>query len=58
VVCGVKCSFTLERAKVEQVIQTESSGHRFVAYVVTQNTGHIVVSLARHVCGKRSRHRR
>jgi hypothetical protein len=50
---GVKSSYTSERAKVEQVLQTETDGHRFVAYVVTWNTAHVVVSdpLAR------SRHR-
>jgi hypothetical protein len=41
---GVKSSFTVERATVEQVLQTESNGLRFVAYVVTWSTGHIVVS--------------
>lgn len=41
---GVKSSFTVERAKVEQVLQTESDGHRFIAYVVTWGTAHIVVS--------------
>ena len=41
---GVKSNYTTERAKVEQVLQTESNGYRFVAYVVTWNTAHIVVS--------------
>jgi hypothetical protein len=41
---GVKSSFTVERAKVEQVLQTETNGYRFVAYVVTWSTVHIVVS--------------
>ncbi len=41
---GVKSSFTTERAKVEQVLQVESDGHRFVAYVVTWGSAHVVVS--------------
>jgi len=41
---GVKSSYTMERAKVEQVLQAESNGDRFVAYVVTWNTAHVVVS--------------
>ncbi len=40
----VKSNYTMERAKVEQVLQTESNGHRFVAYVVTWNATHIIVS--------------
>lgn len=41
---GVKSSFTTERAKVEQVLQVESDGHRFSAYVVTWGSAHVVVS--------------
>jgi hypothetical protein len=41
---GVKSSFSTERAKVEQVLQVESDGHRFVAYVVTWRSARVVVS--------------
>jgi hypothetical protein len=41
---GAKSSFTTERAKIEQVLQVESDGHRFVAYVVTWGSAHVVVS--------------
>jgi len=41
---GVKSNSTMEHAKVEQVLETENNGHRFVAYLVTWNTAHIVVS--------------
>ena len=40
---GVKSSHTVERAKVEQVFQAESKGHRFVAYVVTWSGSRVVV---------------
>jgi hypothetical protein len=41
---GMKSSYTDERAKVEQVLQVESSGHRFIAYVVTWGGAHVAVS--------------
>jgi hypothetical protein len=41
---GMKSSFTVERAKVEQVLQTESDGYRFVAFVVSWRAVQIVVS--------------
>ena len=41
---GVKSSYTVERAKVERVLQADSNGHRFVAYVVTWSGAPVVVS--------------
>jgi hypothetical protein len=41
---ATKSSYTTERAKVEQVLETQSDGYRFVAYVVTWKTVHVVVS--------------
>ena len=32
---ATKSSYTTERAKVEQMLETQSDGYRFVAYVVT-----------------------
>jgi hypothetical protein len=44
ITAGVKSSYTSERANVEQVLQTESDGYRFVAYVVTWKDARVVVS--------------
>jgi hypothetical protein len=41
---GVKSSYTSERARVEQVLQAETNGFRFIAYVVTWNASRVVVS--------------
>jgi hypothetical protein len=40
---GMKSSHSVEKAKVEQVFQAESNGHRFVAYVVTWRGSRVVV---------------
>lgn len=41
---GVKSSYTVEQAKVDEVLQAEADGGRFVAYVVTWKAQRVVVS--------------